>query len=79
MRSHVRFLAGFLVAVLASSPVVAQGGFRSNCTATQLGWDNYLSMLVADCADSGGQRRSSFISVDDCITNSEGTLKPQKR
>jgi hypothetical protein len=68
------------VSFLASS--AAGQGFWSNCTQYTLGWDKetvYRRIMVAQCTDGGGKQRYSFLPLDDCVTNAEGSMLPKKR
>ncbi|CAI4212183.1 unnamed protein product [Parascedosporium putredinis] len=64
---------------LASS-VAAQGvvdGFWETCTRWQLGFENetlYRHFMVAECLDDDNKLRTSFISLNDCLSNQEGDL-----
>lgn len=74
----VAALAGLLLLLLAG-PAAAQG-FASNCSQMSMGWDyNYVTFLVANCRDQDGTARSSFLSMDDCLSNIEGELQPARQ
>jgi hypothetical protein len=73
----------FILAGASCSLLVATAtaqGFASNCTASKVGWNGvYLNFFVAHCLDHAGVGHASFISLDDCVTNSEGRLLGKPR
>ena len=73
-------LVGVGVGLLAGH--AAAQGFWHNCTTWKLGWEDgavYRRFMVAECGDGGKQTRASFLPLNDCITNREGTMMAQKK
>ena len=65
--------------LLALAGLVAAQGFYEQCSKNLVpNFNGFPMFLAATCPDSNGTLHSSFIDLNDCVTNTEGVMSAKQ-